>query len=114
MGILPISKVCPSCGGSRHRKVRPRRWIAFTSDRVCLECETRYAPPTPRWAGAVFLLVGCLLMLLGLAGLALTVIALVLRGHPDPMGMLLSGGLVVVGALVIWHGARAILFAGRV
>src|SRR5207244_2037964 len=101
------------CGGGRYRKVRSRRWIAFVSDRVCLDCERRYAPPTPRWAGLVFLVAGAILLLVGLAGIVGSVLGL-LRGDVDPVSAGLSGGIILVGALAIWHGARAVLFAGSV
>jgi len=32
--------------------------VAYAKDRICNECGTRYAPPTPRWAGWVFILIG--------------------------------------------------------
>jgi len=41
--------------------VKVERLIAFTDDRQCNECGTRYIPPTPTWAAVGFIVVGCLL-----------------------------------------------------
>jgi hypothetical protein len=60
---IPISKICPACGASEHKKVQPASMIAFTDDRVCAKCSTRYAPPTPAWARGVFAVVGLLFLL---------------------------------------------------
>src|SRR5437868_1346458 len=52
-GEYPVSQVCPECGGTEFKTVQPDRWIAFSRDRVCKSCGTRYIPPTPWWAGLV-------------------------------------------------------------
>lgn len=44
--------MCPNCGSNDHKKVHPTVAIAFTFDRVCKQCGTKYTPHTPRW-GAV-------------------------------------------------------------
>jgi hypothetical protein len=114
MGEVPVSPVCPACGETEYKRVQPKRLVAFTKDRVCRACQTRYAPPTPRWAALVFLLGGGLLLLSGLAGLALTTFALVARHSPDPVGMVLSGGVAVMGAVAGRHGIRALVYSGQV
>jgi hypothetical protein len=88
--------------------------VAFAKDRVCRACQTRYAPPTPRWAALVFLFGGGFLLLVGLAGLALTTFALVARHSPDPVGMVLSGGVAVLGAVAGRHGVRALVYSGQI
>jgi hypothetical protein len=110
----PVSEMCPICGGAEHRKVQAKGWVAFTDDRVCLSCQTRYTPPTPAWAGIVFLGIGGALFLAGLTGLILTSVALLGRGHTDPIGMALGGGLAVLGLLVVRHGFRSLLKPGKV
>jgi hypothetical protein len=107
-GPYPISKVCPDCGGSEYRTERPTRWIAFMQDRVCESCGTRYTPPTPRWAGIVFILVGVLLAAFGLFG----VVAGLARGNPAPLAC--EGLLGVLGLLAIFHGFRTLASPGRV
>jgi len=109
-----VSLVCPKCGETEHRRVRPTRLIAFTQDRVCRSCDTRYAPPTPRRAALVFIVGGGFLLLSGIAGLAATTIAWLGRGLPDPIGMLISGGVTVLGFLAAVHGIRAMVYSGRV
>ncbi len=61
----PVSTECPRCGASAHRKVKPATGLAFTRDRVCAECSTRYTPPGPWWARVAFAAVGLLLLLAG-------------------------------------------------
>ncbi len=58
MSKYPISDVYPRCGHPRFQRTYPDTIVAFKSDRICLECGTRYTPPTPRWAGVVFILLG--------------------------------------------------------
>jgi hypothetical protein len=53
MSTVPVSKVCPRCGGKDYTLRKPRHLVAFAADRVCQGCLTRYSPPTPPWAGAV-------------------------------------------------------------
>jgi hypothetical protein len=103
-----VSSTCPSCGGGEFRSVRPERWIAFTWDRVCKSCGTRYTPPTPRWAGLVFILIG-----LPLAGLGLFGAILGLAGG-NPFALACEGALGLLGALAIVHGLRSLLSPGRV
>jgi hypothetical protein len=60
----PVSPACPSCGAGGYKGIEPETPIAFMRDRVCKACGTRYTPPTPFWAGYLFILLG--LFLLGL------------------------------------------------
>ena len=62
----PICDKCPQCGATEHKKVRPDSDVSFTWDRVCKNCGTRYTPPTPGWARAVFAVLGLGLSVLGL------------------------------------------------
>jgi hypothetical protein len=62
----------------------------------------------------VFLFGGGFLLLAGLAGLGATVVALVFRNSPDLIGMALSAGVAAMGAVALWHGVRALVYAGRV
>lgn len=50
----PVSLVCPKCGANDYKAVRPSAMVAFTDDRVCNACSTRYTPPTPFWARLIF------------------------------------------------------------
>jgi hypothetical protein len=59
---FPISKVCPKCGSNNFTRVPPKSMVAFTKDRVCNRCHTRYTPPTPLWAAFVFILLGILFL----------------------------------------------------
>jgi hypothetical protein len=43
--------------------------IAFTWDRVCRACSTRYTPPTPVWGRAVFAVIGTAAAAFGAWGL---------------------------------------------
>jgi hypothetical protein len=65
MGNYPISKTCPKCGNDKYTKTAAEALISFAPDRICTKCRYRYTPPTPRWAGAVFLICGLAIMGLG-------------------------------------------------
>jgi hypothetical protein len=110
---VPVSAACPECGSTRFRKVRSRNWITFADDRVCTDCDTRYCPPTPRWAGLLFLLIGVILFAAGALGIVAGLLTLG-RGRPDPVGMVASVGALLVGCASGVHGLRALLFAGSV
>lgn len=102
-----VSTVCPSCGQTAFKKTRPKAAVAFASDRICKACGTRYTPPTPRWAAAVFVLVGLPLAALGLLDL--------FRGPSDKFALfelLFSLALVVAGILAIVHGVRSVIKGG--
>jgi hypothetical protein len=113
MERITISKVCPSCGAGEYRKVRSRRWIAFSDDRVCLSCETRYSPPTPVWAAFVFALGGAIVFVTGVVFLVVELVALLSR-RVDAIGLAISVGLMALGVAAGVHGVRALLFPGSV
>jgi hypothetical protein len=105
-GSLRVAKNCPDCGSKEYKKVRPKRWIAFTQDRLCMGCGFRYTPPTPRWAAVVFIIAGLLLAAFGLIG----VLAGLARGNPVPLAC--EGLLGVIGVLAIIHGVRCLAEPG--
>ncbi len=69
-----ICSRCPACGCPEYSKVRPNSFVALTHDRVCENCDTRYSPPTPGWAAAIFFLVGLGLLVGGGAAAATSVV----------------------------------------
>lgn len=110
-GNYPVSKLCPKCGNAEFKKRRPEKWIAFSWDRVCKACGTRYTPPTPVWAGVVFILAG--LPLAGFGGLS--VVARFISGAPVGLpAMACEGFLGFLGVLAIVQGIRALARPGRV
>jgi uncharacterized protein (DUF983 family) len=72
MGNLPIntmyvvSRHCPRCESEEFKRVKARS-LAFTDDRVCKACGTRYTPPTPAWGRALFAVVGLGFLVGGIA-----------------------------------------------
>jgi hypothetical protein len=68
MAKVPISRKCPKCQGTDFKRVKPERPIAFTDDRECKSCGTRYTPPTPLWAAVVFIAIGALILLVDIIG----------------------------------------------
>jgi len=62
MGEYPIASHCPQCGSASYTRVRVKQGLAFTDDRKCKDCGTRYTPPTPTWAAVIFIVLGCFLM----------------------------------------------------
>jgi|GEM_PF-6157077 len=74
----PICPRCPNCGNRQYHAVQPAEFLTFSKDRLCLACNTRYAPPTPLWATIVFILIGGLLCV----GCGLSVVIVLIRGMP--------------------------------
>jgi hypothetical protein len=122
----PVSHVCPACGNVAFKKCRLDKMVAFTWDRVCTSCHTRYTPPTPRWAAVVFCGAGFLVLALGLAGLAgvCFLIGLAIADTTDSstqINRLFQGvlglciGLVITraGWAVIRHAFRALQHSGK-
>jgi hypothetical protein len=108
----PVSKVCPECGHDKYEKRRPKGWVAFTDDRVCKECGTRYSPPTPLWAALVFIVGG--LLLAGAGAIFFFVFVLSLRGGRFPaIDIALEVGIMVMGGLAAAHGFRCLANPGR-
>jgi hypothetical protein len=70
MAKYPESKKCPRCHGTDFKRVKPEG-IAFTDDRVCKNCGTRYTPPTPLWAAVLFIVIGVPIFLVGVAAICM-------------------------------------------
>jgi hypothetical protein len=104
----PVARLCPGCQSAAYKRVRPDRWIAFAWDRVCKSCGVRYTPPTPLWAGAVFIASGLPLVAFGVFGIVTGLAA----GNPLPLAC--EGVLGLLGAAAIVHGIRSLLHRGRV
>ncbi len=102
----PVSNVCPKCGHTEYKQRRPEKLIAFTWDRVCSACETRYTPPTPRWAAVVFILAGLPLAGIGLFSIIVRLLSGNLLGIP---AMVVEGSVGLLGILAIIQGVRALL-----
>lgn len=120
---------CPRCGGLEYRGVKSQRYIAFSSDRICLACGTRYSPPTPRWAGVVFMIGGFAIALVcGFFAISVVAEFLHMTWATDPAGRALQrkeiGQAIVMGSisavtagagvLALIHGFRAVFRNGSV
>ncbi|HEY7314405.1 MAG TPA: hypothetical protein VH643_33970 [Gemmataceae bacterium] len=104
MSKFPISRVCPQCGGKEYSLRKPKTFVAFTADRVCKACLTRYSPPTPPWGGVMFLLAAPVLGLLGFVLIALLVGPFTLLG-------LACDGVLGLFVLAVFIGGIRILIA---
>jgi hypothetical protein len=103
MNEYPISATCPECGGAEFTRRKPKRLVAYVSDRVCRACGTRYTPPTPIWAGILFLFAGLTLPFLGLVLTSLLV---------DPFsiaGLICEGSIAALGVAAFVGGIRDLL-----
>jgi len=103
----PVSRVCPACGDSGFKRVAPERWVAYGSDRVCRACGTRYTPPTPLWAGVVFVIVGLVLLGFGLVGGVFSLLAV------DVLALGYEGFLGLLGVLALAQGIRSLIRPGK-
>jgi hypothetical protein len=109
MSDYPISKVCPLCGCTKYKKARPKTWIAFIDDRVCLECTERYTPPTPAWASGCFIVIGIVFVLLAPIGVGISLLRLIV----DPAGLACYVALGLLGVASIVYGVRSLNRAGK-
>jgi len=104
----PVGKVCPECGHDKYEKRRPKGWVAFTDDRICTRCGTRYTPPTPVWAALVFLFGGLLV-----AGVGAVFLLVSLLGRGGVINVGLAVVLVGMGGVAMFHGVRCLAGPGR-
>jgi hypothetical protein len=103
----PISRVCPQCGGKEYTLRKPKQLVAFTADRVCKSCLTRYSPPTPVW-GAVMLLLSTLIF--GLLGF------FIIHSLFNPssfLGVACKGAFFVFTFVVFIRGIRILIDAAN-
>ncbi len=103
MGERRVSKVCPTCGCTEFKKVRPKGWVAFIDDRKCAECGDCYTPPTPRWAAVCFIVVGVFLIAPLPLGIGIDLLSG--RGASLP-GWACYGLLATLGVASVGHGVR--------
>ena len=107
MTEYPISATCPQCGGTEYTRRKPKRLVAYVNDRVCRACNTRFTPPTPVWAGILFLLAGLTLPFLGLVLTSLLV-------HPFSIaGLVCEGVIAALGVAAFVGGIRELANSAR-
>jgi hypothetical protein len=104
---VPIAVRCPGCGSDKYRKVNPKAVVAFTKDRVCLNCQTRYAPPTPPWGSITFIVAGGLLAL-GMGFAAFVRLALAGSNPCGVIGLVIEVALAIMGMMAFVHGIRTL------
>ena len=110
MANRPVSRVCPECGETEYKRRNSQKTIAFAPDRECKACQAEYTPPTPVWAAWVFVLVGLLVALVGVAVVVMLAVLVV----PNPIAFAFWGGLAVLGVLMIRHGLGVLRNPGKV
>lgn len=103
MNKYPIAKVCPSCGETSFKRAPVKTGVCFAPDRICKACGTRYTPPTPPWAGTVFVLAGLLLASVGLY--------LIFFGNGKGFDTIFGLLPALMGIAAIVHGVRTFLKA---
>jgi hypothetical protein len=103
MSNFPTSTVCPRCGGNEYTLRKPETFVAFTADRVCKACLTRYSPPIPLWGGVMVLLAAPALGLLGFFLIAL------LFGPFSILGLACEGALGLFVLVVFIGGIRLLI-----
>jgi hypothetical protein len=105
MDHYPVARTCPSCGSACFIRVKVERAIAFTDDRQCNECGTRYAPPTPTWAAVAFIVVGCLLSGAG----AFAIVKLINLKQSDLQCSYMGAAMLVFGGIAPFvYGIRSL------
>jgi len=98
-----VSSVCPKCGDETFQSVRPNSVVAYSEDRICKACGTRYTPPTPSWAAGAFLVIG-LVLLVGCVG---SIAVRIYSGRVVAIvGAIPEIGLAIVGILAIRQATR--------
>ncbi len=106
-----VSSVCPQCSSTRFKTIRPKKLVSFVQDRCCKECKTEYSPPTPVWAGFVFLGAGGILTLAGVVGVGAS---LLVGNVKDLTGIACAGFVGVLGIFALRQGFLAITTPGKV
>jgi hypothetical protein len=107
MSRYPIGNVCPQCGGKEYTLRKPKDLVAFSADRVCKGCLTRYSPPTPVWGGVVFLLSTVVFGLLGFFIIHL------LFNPSSILGAACKGAFFVFTFVVFIRGIRILIDAAN-
>lgn len=107
MRKFPVSRRCPQCGGKEYTLRKPERFVAFTADRVCKVCPTRYSPPTPVWGAVVFLLSTGVFWLLGFL-----LIGLLFNPFSD-LGLVCEGVFFIFAFVVFIQGIRILIDAAN-
>jgi uncharacterized protein (DUF983 family) len=102
MSTYPVASSCPQCGSNDFTRVKVEGRVAFTDDRKCKACGTRYTPPTPAWAAVVFILLGILITVVGAAFFFFARKAVVVRD------LVYGGILTVFGLSCIIYGIRCL------
>ena len=104
MSRYPVASHCPDCGSKDFKRVKPEGRVAFTDDRKCTACGTRYTPPTPAWAAVVFILLGILITAVGIVfGFAF----LIRRDDVRLRDLVYGTILTVFGLSAIIYGIRS-------
>jgi uncharacterized protein (DUF983 family) len=94
----PVALSCPACGAAEFKRVKPHAELAFAMVRVCTACGTRYTPPTPAWARAVFVALG---LGFGIGGCVLGYVFLTEEPVRLKGGVLsVAGGLAACASLI--------------
>jgi hypothetical protein len=107
MSKYPISETCPECGQTTFKGVKPETFVAFTEDRICLGCGTRYTPSTPTWAAIVFLIVGTGIVLVALLGIGLELLRPA-GGCSGQMTYFICFPILAVGIACVIYGIRTL------
>jgi hypothetical protein len=97
-----VSGVCPTCGSGEYKTVQPNTMVAYTWDRVCRVCSTRYTPPTPIWAKVIFGIGGVGFIAISLLGLPLSYFDYQAMGLLKPV--IFIRGIVLVMAFLVGCG----------
>jgi RNA polymerase subunit RPABC4/transcription elongation factor Spt4 len=98
----PVASSCPQCGSQDFTRVKVEGRVAFTDDRKCTACGTRYTPPTPAWAAFVFILLGILITAVGAA------FCFFARGAVLVRDLVYGSILTVFGLSCIIYGIRSL------
>lgn len=91
--------------------MEPENYVAFASDRICKKCGTRYTPPTPRWAGVLFLICG--LFLIAVAGYFVIDFVNIAKEHDKLTRRRLFAPVLycgIPGIAALWYGVKKVMF----
>jgi hypothetical protein len=104
MSEFPVSKTCPNCGTKEFSRQKPERFVAFAPDRICVRCWKRYTPPTPVWAGLLFIFSAMALPILGF------VLIDVVLGYPfSVLGLLCESVFIFFAVVAFYGGIRSLV-----
>ena len=94
---------CPECNSTNMLRVKPKDFVAFSSDYKCRDCDLQFPAPVPIWGSVLFIVLGLPFACLG----AFWVYAN-LRSD-NPIALIIGGGILAMGGASFAKGIASLI-----